>query len=493
LYGLIVGLVLLPSLAAPALAAPVIDLLFVPSPDSSLDWISGVVEGATPSDWAVVVYIRVDGSWWGPKPTWTEPLTPIRADGFWNATFVTGGNDRTADRFAVYLIPRGALGEGMPPSLSGAASLPSVLAGYARDESSRSTPELRTVPPILRNGTDLTGLCVGPYLNGEQPGQLLSEAVLRERLAVVADHAAWIRSYGVDGGLERFGRIAHDLGRRAAVGAWLSKDPVQNRRALEELASIGKNGDADLLIVGSESLLRGDVSERDLVTYLRWVRREVPGMPVGTADAYTVFLDHPSLVEASDLLMVHIYPFWDGVGIGDAANRTVGAWEGVAGIAKDRPVVIAETGWPDAGDPSGSAVPSSTNATRYLNETTALLHARGIPYFYFAAFDEEWKSEPGGVGPHWGIWDGNLGLKTGRLPLPGAVVPFPGGTALPKDANGDGLFEDVNGNRRNDFADVTLYFGRMSWIPTNEPLAAFDYNANGRIDFADVVTLFRSL
>jgi PKD repeat protein len=72
-------------------------------------------------------------------------------------------------------------------------------------------------------------------------------------------------------------------------------------------------------------------------------------------------------------------------------------------------------------------------------------------------------------------------------------VPVPGGVGVSRDLDGDGTYEDVNGNGRKDFADVTLYFTRMAWIAGNEPLAPFDFNGNGRIDFADVVLLFDSL
>jgi PKD repeat protein len=74
-----------------------------------------------------------------------------------------------------------------------------------------------------------------------------------------------------------------------------------------------------------------------------------------------------------------------------------------------------------------------------------------------------------------------------------AVVAVPGGAGLPADTDGDGLYEDVNGNGRADFADVVLFFDRMDWVAANEPVALFDYNANGRIDFADVVWLFNRL
>jgi Tol biopolymer transport system component len=73
------------------------------------------------------------------------------------------------------------------------------------------------------------------------------------------------------------------------------------------------------------------------------------------------------------------------------------------------------------------------------------------------------------------------------------LVTVPGGAGVPKDLDGDGTCEDVNGNGRKDFADVTLYFNQMTWIGANEPLAPFDYNGNGRIDFADVAWLFNRL
>ena len=83
--------------------------------------------------------------------------------------------------------------------------------------------------------------------------------------------------------------------------------------------------------------------------------------------------------------------------------------------------------------------------------------------------------------------------KTGYVTVARPIVPVPPSTALPTDMDADGLYEDVNGNDRREFADVVLYFNSMTWIAANEPLGAFDYNGNGRIDFADVVWLFNNL
>ncbi|NLX49737.1 MAG: S8 family serine peptidase [Methanospirillum sp.] len=80
------------------------------------------------------------------------------------------------------------------------------------------------------------------------------------------------------------------------------------------------------------------------------------------------------------------------------------------------------------------------------------------------------------------------------LALAAPPVPaVPPSTLSPTDTDTDGLYDDVNGNGREDFADVVLYFNQMTWIAGNEPVAAFDYNENGRIDFADVTWLFNNL
>ncbi len=52
----------------------------------------------------------------------------------------------------------------------------------------------------------------------------------------------------------------------------------------------------------------------------------------------------------------------------------------------------------------------------------------------------------------------------GRPPMPSRRRRwcwFPAGVGLPTDTNRDGVFDDINGNGRGDFADVALYFGQL--------------------------------
>jgi len=77
--------------------------------------------------------------------------------------------------------------------------------------------------------------------------------------------------------------------------------------------------------------------------------------------------------------------------------------------------------------------------------------------------------------------------------IPLGVIALPGQTNPPTDPNGDGLYEDLNGNGHKDFNDVYQFFTQMSWIRENEPLSLFDFNANSHIDFNDIYMLYHEI
>ena len=63
-----------------------------------------------------------------------------------------------------------------------------------------------------------------PYLEGQQPGDRISEAQICSRLQILRPHARWIRSFSCTDGHEQMPRIAHELGLKTLVGAWLGTD-----------------------------------------------------------------------------------------------------------------------------------------------------------------------------------------------------------------------------------------------------------------------------
>lgn len=69
-------------------------------------------------------------------------------------------------------------------------------------------------------------------------------------------------------------------------------------------------------------------------------------------------------------------------------------------------------------------------------------------------------------------------------------IAIPGFNATPGDPDGDGRYEDLNGNGKTDLQDPPIFFTNIDWIKDHEPTRAFDFNGNGAIDFGDISALF---
>jgi len=101
---------------------PIIEFTFVP-PYGSSDNLIGRIRDVDPINYKVAVYIFVEGSGWWTKPTFAQPLTPIRSDSTWTCDITTGGNDAYATRIHAFLLPNGV----NPPQAGGLTDLPASL------------------------------------------------------------------------------------------------------------------------------------------------------------------------------------------------------------------------------------------------------------------------------------------------------------------------------------------------------------------------------
>ena len=224
-----------------------------------------------------------------------------------------------------------------------------------------------------------------------------------------------VRTYGVAGGLENTGWLIHQLGKEAVIGAWIDGDAETNRRQLETLARLCREGDVDVAVIGSEVLLREDLPVEDLMEVLVEARRMIPKeIPITTADTRRSFLDHPELLPLIDLVYVNYYPYWDGVSI-DEAIPTLAAWhDSMREYAQGKPVVVSEAGWPSDGDAVGDAIANPENAARFFLEFVSWARLNDVRYTYFSPLDEPWKEKyEGPQGAHWGYRDRDGVLKPG--------------------------------------------------------------------------------
>jgi glucan 1,3-beta-glucosidase len=250
------------------------------------------------------------------------------------------------------------------------------------------------------------GLCFSPYLEGQQPGSQVSEAQVRERLAILQPHAGWVRTFSCTDGHEQTPRIAHELGLKTLVGAWLGTDVVINEREIQGVIEVARAGHADIVAVGNEVMLREDMSEDDLLGFVQRVKDALPSVPVGYVDAYFLFEKHPRITAACDVVMTNCYPFWEGCPRDQALAYMQTMLARTRAAAPGKRVLISETGWPDQGSPFEGSVPSREGAMQYFVDTAGWARDEGIELFYFSAFDEAWKvGTEGDVGAYWGLWD----------------------------------------------------------------------------------------
>jgi glucan 1,3-beta-glucosidase len=279
------------------------------------------------------------------------------------------------------------------------------------DFANKSLDDLRKMfREYLENGTH--GLCFSPYMEGQKPGDHLSEAQIRRRLEIIQPYTKWVRSFSTTEGNEIIPKVAKEMGMKTLVGAWLGNDPEINRNEIENLIQLASQGYADIVAVGNEVMYRGDLTEEVLLDFIHQVKSEITNVPVGYVDAYYEFAERPAITDACDVILANCYPFWEGCDQDYSLLYMKDMYQKAARAGKGKKVIITETGWPSQGTNLEGAFPSEENALKYFINAQQWSAEDDIEMFYFSSFDESWKVGPeGDVGAYWGIWDKDEKLK----------------------------------------------------------------------------------
>ncbi len=265
---------------------------------------------------------------------------------------------------------------------------------------------------ILNNGVH--GFCFSLYEEGQQPGDIISEAQIRRRMEILAPHTKWIRSFSCIEGNEWIPKVAKEYGLKTLVGAWLSNDHEKNREEIDALIELADKGFVDIASVGNEVLYRNDLNEDELLAYMNEVKTQLADIPVGYVDAYYEFVQRPQLADACDVILCNCYPYWEGTPFKYSFDHMRHMYQLGIDAGKGKRIVITETGWPSKGEGLGGANPSHVNAMKYFINTHLWAIENNIETFYFSSFDEAWKvGAEGEVGAYWGIWDSKNKLKFG--------------------------------------------------------------------------------
>lgn len=285
---------------------------------------------------------------------------------------------------------------------------PDADSSYVAGESEEALQQL--FAEIMQNGVH--GFCFSLYEEGQKPGEIITEAQVKRRLSILRPHTKWVRSFSCIEGNEWVPILAKQMNMKTLVGAWLGKDEEKNRIEIQALINLAKNGYVDVAAVGNEVLYRKDLTEEQLLQYIREVKAALPGIPVGYVDAYYEFTERPAITEACDVVLCNCYPFWEGCPFEQSLEYMKQMYAQAKSAAGHRPVIITETGWPSEGESLQGAVPSKKHARDYFINTQLWSANENIPVMYFSSFDESWKvGSEGTVGAYWGIWDTHEKLK----------------------------------------------------------------------------------
>jgi len=297
--------------------------------------------------------------------------------------------------------------------MSRSGSKHSILSGIDISDLNRAELESAFLK-LLKQG--IHGISFSAYLENQSPGSIISEEQIEARMKIIKPYVKWVRSFSCVDGNEHIPQIAHKHGIKTLVGAWLGDDLEKNEKEIESIIKVAKEGYADIVAVGNEVLLRGDLTEDEIIGHIQKVKQEIPNVPVGYVDAYFEFVNHPRLCNLCDVILANCYPFWEGYPLEHSLAYLKNMYYQAVSAAKGKKVIISETGWPNVGTPDRNAVPSYENALIYFINAFTWANQENIDVFYFSSFDETWKIEKeGDVGAYWGLWDKDGNLKFGNI------------------------------------------------------------------------------
>jgi exo-beta-1,3-glucanase (GH17 family)/cellulose synthase/poly-beta-1,6-N-acetylglucosamine synthase-like glycosyltransferase len=226
---------------------------------------------------------------------------------------------------------------------------------------------------------------------------------IRADMKTLAPLTRAIRLYSSTGGVELVPPIANEVGLKVTVGAWIDKNTDRNEREMLSAIDLAKhNGNVNGVVVGNETIYRGEQKIEDLIKLIQRVKGSV-NVPVTTGEIWNIWLEHPELASSVDFIAAHILPYWEGFSDKQAVDQALIIYQKLRDAFPGKRIVIAEFGWPSAGYNLQNAMPGPFEQAVTLRNFVSRAEAIGMEYNIVEAIDQPWKFFEGGVGPYWGI------------------------------------------------------------------------------------------
>ncbi len=193
--------------------------------------------------------------------------------------------------------------------------------------------------------------------------------------------------------------------------ATLLANRQRNEREVEAAVELATSfpGIVVAINVGNEALVDWTdhlVPVERVLGYVRRLRAAVP-QALTVAENYDWWAKQGGALAAElDFVGVHSYALWEGRTVDQALAHTQANVDAVrAGLPGVR-MAILEAGWATSASEFGARASEAAQA-RYFAEMSAWAAETDVTVFFFEAFDEPWKGDPGnpsGAEKHWGLF-----------------------------------------------------------------------------------------
>src|ERR1700688_3620449 len=118
----------------------------------------------------------------------------------------------------------------------------------------------------------LASVSYAPFAGSQHPnfGDRPTAEQIRADLKAIAPYTRAIRTYSSTGGAELVPAIAAEFGLRVTLGIWISKDQDRNEREIRSALELARqNSNIDAIVVGNETIYRGELSVDDLIALIQ--------------------------------------------------------------------------------------------------------------------------------------------------------------------------------------------------------------------------------
>jgi len=277
---------------------------------------------------------------------------------------------------------------------------------------SSSTSSAATSPSAGFSSGGASGLAYSPY-NGDGSCKTASQ-VMEDLGSIPTGAYGRIRTYGCDcNTVENVLAACKAYGYKLWAGIF-SLSTLESDIATIVAAAAGDWSDIAVINIGNELVNSGAADAGTVVAAVEQARGLLRTAnfegPVTTVDTCIATLSNPELCDKSDICTCNCHPFFDdntaASGSGAFLTNMITSLRGVLANANQE-IIIAETGYPNAGYSHGLADPTPENQAAALSSIKAAFSGNPGAVNYFSSFNTAWKEDSAytyGAEKFWGIY-----------------------------------------------------------------------------------------